>query len=79
MRLIKKNSMRKKILCKNYKCIIRFDPNFLPSSQRGRLYVMCDEGTVTSVTRVAAQQAGYFENFFFYIMFFWAIFIMYSI
>ncbi len=46
--------------------IIRFDPNFLPSSQRGRLSVVCDEGTEDlqwiSVARVAAQQAGYFEN-----------------
>ncbi len=46
--------------------IIRFDPNFLPSSQRKRLFVMCDEGTAalqrTSVARVAEQQAGYFEN-----------------
>ncbi len=25
--------------------IIRFDRNFLPSSQRGRLSVVCDEGT----------------------------------
>ncbi len=46
--------------------IIRFDSNFLPSSQRGRLSVVCDEGTEAlqwiSVARVAAQQAGYFEN-----------------
>ncbi len=45
--------------------IIRFDPNFLPSSQRGRLSVVCDVGTAalqkTSVA-VAAQQAGYFEK-----------------
>ncbi len=46
--------------------IIRFDPNFLPSSQRWSLSVECDEGTAAlqriSVVRVAAQQAGYFEN-----------------
>ncbi len=46
--------------------IIRFDPNFLPSSQRWILSVECDEGTAAlqriSVARVAAQQAGYFEN-----------------
>ncbi len=44
-------------------CIISFDPNFLPSSQRGRLSVVCDEGTAAlQRTSVAARQAGYFEN-----------------
>ncbi len=42
-------------------CIIRFDPNFLPSSQCRKLSVVCDEAGY-SVARVAAQQAGYFEN-----------------
>ncbi len=46
--------------------IIRFDPNFLPSSHRVRLSVVCDEGTMAlqrnCVARVAAQQACYFEN-----------------
>ncbi len=41
--------------------IIRFDDNFLPSSQCGRLSAVCDVQR-TSVTRVAAQQVGYFEN-----------------
>ncbi len=66
--------------------IIRFDPNFLPSSQRGRLSVVCDVGTAalqrTSVA-VAAQQAGYFENTVAgkitepWVAVFWATFIMY--
>ncbi len=43
--------------------IIRFDPDFLMSSQRGRLSVVCDAALQrTSVSRVAAQQVGYFEN-----------------
>ncbi len=37
--------------------IIRFDPNFLPSSQCGRISVVA-----MSVAWVAAQQVDYFEN-----------------
>ncbi len=67
--------------------IIRFDPNFLPSSQRGRLSVVCDEGTAalhqTSIAGVAAQQADYLKNTVVgkitepWVVVFWATFIMY--
>ncbi len=64
--------------------ILRFDPNFLPSSQRGSLSVVCDAALrETSVARVAAQQAGYFENTVagklteLWVAVIWATFIMY--
>ncbi len=67
--------------------LVSINYNFLPSSQRGSLSVMCDEGTAalqwTSVARVAAQQVGYFENTVAgkitesWVAAFWATFIMY--
>ncbi len=40
--------------------IIRFDPNFLLSSQRGRLSVICDEGTVNQCFHGSGTTSGLF-------------------
>ncbi len=62
--------------------IIRFDPNFLPSSQCGRLSVVCDEGTADQCCQ-GNGTTSYFENTVAgkitepRVAFFWANFIMY--
>ncbi len=69
MQLIKQNFTHKSFFFTQINLIIRFDPNFLPPLQRGRLSVVCDEGTV--ILKIQLQEKlqsrglrflGYFYN-----------------
>ncbi len=43
--------------------IIRFDLNFLQSSQRGMLFVMCDEGTANQCCQGGSTTSGLFWKY----------------
>ncbi len=62
MHAINLKCLKRNFFLMQINCIIRFDPSFLPSSQRGRLSVVCDEGTAGTTSGVFSKYSRWKKN-----------------
>ncbi len=63
MHAINLKCLKRNLFLMQMNCIIRFDPNFLPSSERRRLSVVCDEGKADQCCQGSGTTSGVFSKY----------------